>query len=196
LDFASDKKTQIFDSAFNEWLSFWPESKIITLTTKPSYLAPGYMYKLDIGTKSFLQVLDGINGLTTLASPDGKMALIADNTLALSIYHLDTKISESLGVRTLPEKCVWGRGSEVIYCSAPRLGVGTNYPDAWYQGEISFDDQIWKIDVAAGSASILADPVAAGGEIIDGIKLSLDEGENYLFFVNKKDSFLWRVKLK
>ena len=197
LDFATDKKTQIFDSAFNEWLSFWPNSKMITLTTKPSYLAPGYLYTLNPSTKSFIQALGEIPGLTTLASPDGKMALVANNTLALSIYRLDTKISESLGVRTLPEKCAWGKTSDVIYCAAPRLVTSANYPDTWYQGEVSFEDQIWKINVETGSASIILDPaVASTGEEVDGIKLALDEGENYLFFVNKKDSFLWRVELK
>ena len=33
-------------------------------------------------------------------------------------------------------------------------------------------------------------------EKLDGIKLALDAGENYLFFVNKKDSFLWELNLK
>ena len=85
----------------------------------------------------------------------------------------------------------------MIYCAAPRLVNGTNYPDIWYQGEISFEDQIWKISVETGSASIILDPAATGvGEEVDGIKLVVDEGENYLFFVNKKDSFLWRVELK
>ena len=41
---------------------------------------------------------------------------------------------------------------------------------------------------------MIADPVTInGGEDIDGIKLAMDEGENYLFFVNKKDSFLWEL---
>ncbi|MFA6257139.1 MAG: hypothetical protein WCT29_02835 [Candidatus Paceibacterota bacterium] len=197
LDLTTEKKAQIFDSAFNEWLPLWPNSKLITLTTKPSYLAPGYMYKLDTGTKGFSQILADITGLTTLTSPDGKKVLYANNTLALNIYHTDTKVSESLGVRTLPEKCVWGKDSLVIYCAAPKMVTGANYPDIWYQGETSFDDQIWKIEVETGSASILLDPASTtAGENVDGIKLSLDQGEKYLFFVNKKDSFLWKFDLE
>ena len=34
------------------------------------------------------------------------------------------------------------------------------------------------------------------GEDIDGIKLALDKDETFLFFVNKKDSFLWELQLK
>ncbi len=197
LDFASGKKSQTFDSAFNEWLSFWPGAKTITLTTKPSYVAPGYMYKIDLTTKNLVRVMDGMYGLTTLQSPDGKMVLYADNTLTLGIYHTDTKISESLGVRTLPEKCVWSKNSDIIYCSAPKVVIGTNYPDSWYRGEISFEDQIWKINPLLGSALILLDPVTVdGGEEMDGIKLSLDSEEKYLFLVNKKDSFLWKVELR
>ncbi|MBI2631116.1 hypothetical protein HYW73_02795 [Candidatus Nomurabacteria bacterium] len=205
LDLVAGKKVQVFDSAFTEWLSFWPNSKMITLTTKPSFLVPGYMYKVDPLTKSLTQVLGKINGLTTLASPDGKLVLYSDNALALRIYHTDTKETDLLGVKTLPEKCVWVKGSDFIYCSVPKAVISTSYPDTWYQGEVSFGDQIWKINVVSGNVEMIADLSAMeggpaspsqGGEEIDGIKLSLDEGENYLFFVNKKDSFLWKLKIK
>lgn len=194
-EFVNGKKTQVFDSAFNEWLSQWNGTGI-SLTTKPSFVAPGYLYALDTTRKATTQVLGGIYGLTTLRSPDGSMVLYANNSLALSLYHVDSKITEPLGVRTLPEKCAWGQKSDALYCLVPKLIIGTGYPDAWYQGEISFDDQIWKIDVATGSASILIDPAVVGaGEAVDGIKLALDENEEYLFFINKKDSFLWKLNL-
>lgn len=196
LSLATGKKVQVFDSAFTEWLSFWPNSKIITLTTKPSSMVAGYMYKLDPITKIFTQVLGNITGLTTLMSPDGKIVLHSDNNLALRIYHTDTRTTETLGVRTLPEKCVWSKTTPFIYCSVPKSAGSLSYPDAWYQGEVSFEDQIWKISAEDGNAEIIADLSAiSGGEEIDGIKLSLDQGENYLFFVNKKDSFLWKLKL-
>ena len=64
-------------------------------------------------------------------------------------------------------------------------------------GEISFFDQIWKIDIRTGNATIVAGlNTVSGGEDVDGIKLMIDEGENYLFFVNKKDSYLWELGLK
>lgn len=196
-ELGTDKKTQVFTSSFNEWLSYWTGNKTLVLATKASYLAPGYIYKLDLSTKGFFQLLGGITGLTVLPSPDGKMLLYADNTLALSIFYTDTKLATSFGVRTLPEKCVWGKGSDVIYCAAPKTISGSTFPDVWYQGELSFDDQIWRIDVATGSTSILLDPaIQDGGEEVDGIKLALNNEENYLFFVNKKDSFLWKMNLK
>ena len=196
-NFLNNRKVQIFTSPFTEWLSGWPNNKMITLTTKPSYGTPGYMYTIDSNGKNFTQVLGDINGLTTLTSPNGKLVLYGDNNLTLNIYHTDKNISDLLGVKTMPEKCVWGSSNDFIYCAVPKSIDAGQYPDSWYQGEVSFSDQIWKIDIKTGKTTMIIDPATVGdGGEVDGIKLSLDSNENYLFFVNKKDSFLWELNLK
>ena len=189
------KKIQIFDSPFTEWLSQWPNTKMLTLTTKPSATVPGYMYAIDPSKKPPSKILGDINGLTTLTSPNGKLILYADNALSLNIYNTENGSTTSAGARTLPEKCVWAKAGYAIYCAVPKVIEGALYPDAWYQGEVSFTDEIWKIDPANGSEKMIAGG-AETSEGIDGIKLALDEGENYLFLVNKKDSFLWELELK
>ncbi len=198
LNLLNNTKTQVFSSDFTEWNSFWPTSKIITLTTKPSGIFPGQMYMIDVDKKNFSRILGDINGLTTQMSPSGKLVLVGNSALSLFIYHTDTKAYDAVEVKTLPEKCVWNKTSAFIYCAVPSfLENGALYPDDWYRGETSFSDQIWRINAQNGLATLLADPVLVpGGEDIDGIKLSLDEAEDYLFFVNKKDSFLWELELK
>ena len=200
MNLVDNTKVQVFDSPFTEWLSQWPKSSVgsmITLTTKPSFGTPGYMYAIDPSTKILNKVLGGISGLTTLTSPSGKLVLYSNNNLSLYIYNTDTRGSTLLGIKTLPEKCVWGNLGDIIYCAVPKsIGLG-QFPDLWYQGEISFSDQIWRIDAVTGSTTMILDPITiASGVEVDGIKLSLDEGENYLFFVNKKDSYLWEFMLK
>lgn len=196
-NFSNNKKIQIFDSPFTEWLSSWGGDRMITLSTKPSSGFPGYMYTMDSAGKNLIKILGDINGLTTLVSPNGKLILYGDNTLALNIYHTDTRKTDLLGLKTLPEKCVWGKISDVIYCAVPKLIDGTSYPDVWYQGEVSFNDQLWKIDVKTGNTTLLLDPgTTLEGNEVDGIKFVLDESESYLFFINKKDSFLWKLDLK
>ncbi|MEK7175582.1 MAG: hypothetical protein AAB693_02140 [Patescibacteria group bacterium] len=193
----NNKKLEIFDSQFTEWLSQWPNQKIISLTTKPSARVLGYMYIIDPDKKDFNRILGNINGLTTLMSPDGNFVLYSGNNLLLQSYNIETKTSTSLGIKTMPEKCVWAKNNIEIYCSIPNSVGGGEYPDIWYQGEISFTDQIFKINTETGKTNLLVDPISIeGGENIDGIKLALDENENYLFFVNKKDSFLWQLKIK
>ena len=198
LNLRDNRKVQIFDSSFTEWLPWWPNSNTITLSTKPSANIPGYMYTIDAGGKNLSKILGNINGLTTLAAPNGKLILYGDSLLSISLYHTDTRNSNALGLKTLPEKCVWGRGSDVIYCAVPKsVDFSKAYPDSWYQGDVSFNDELWKIDVKTGNTTLLANPpTIAGGEEIDAIKLAADEGENHLFFVNKKDSFLWKLDLK
>ena len=193
----TNTKIQVLDSSFTEWLSSWPKNNLITVTTKPSASVPGYMYSINPDNKDFNKILGGINGLTTLTSPDGKMVLYGDNNLLLNIFNTETNSSTLVGVRTLPEKCVWGRVSDVIYCTVPKSISQEQYPDSWYQGEISFIDEIWKINVQSGNTIMISDPTTVeGGESIDAIKLALDESENFLFFINKKDSYLWELNLK
>ena len=190
-------KNQVFSSSFTEWLSQWPNNRMITLTTKPSGDVPGYMYAVDPTTKSFNKILGGINGLTTLTSPSGRLILYADNGLSLNIYNQNTGTTISAGVNTLPEKCVWGSASDTIYCAVPRsIDQSKLYPDDWYQGTVSFSDQIWKIDAASGNGTLLADPISSqDGVDVDAINLKLDQNEKYLFFVNKNDSYLWELGL-
>lgn len=197
LDLTNSKKTQIFDSPFTEWLSFWPNSNTITLSTKPSVNIPGYMYKINTAGKNLSSIIGNIGGLTTLSSPDGKLVAYADSTLSLRVYDTDTRNSELLGIKTLVDKCVWGKLSDTLYCAVPKAAGALNYPDSWYQGEVSFNDEIWKIDNETGNATLLIDPIKIdGGQEIDGIKLALDDGEGHLFFINKKDSYLWKLDLK
>jgi hypothetical protein len=194
LDLATNKKVQIFESAFTEWLTSWSSNKIITLTTKPSANVVGYTYVLDPVTKSFTRVLSNIDGLTSLASPNGKTTLYSDSNLGLGLFYMVTGATANTGLRTMPEKCVWG--IEKIYCAVPRTIPVGQYPDSWYSGEVSFNDQIWSIDPEAGTTTLILDPASeAGGKVVDGIKLSLDAGEKFLFFVNKADSSLWEFKL-
>ena len=197
LNLLNNKKIQVFDSPFTEWLSQWPNNNMITLSTKPSSSIPGYMYKIDSTGKNLTKVLGEINGLTTLTSPNGKLVLHSNNNLLLSVYHSDSRNSDILGVKTLPEKCVWDKMSDFVYCAVPKLINFGEYPDTWYQGEVLFSDQFWKIDIKTGNATLLLNPTTIiGSEEIDALKLTLDVDENYLFFVNKKDSFLWKLELK
>ena len=61
---------------------------------------------------------------------------------------------------------------------------------------MSFNDQIWKIDLKTNNATLIADPALITNENIDGIKLMVDEDENNLFFINKIDNFLWKLELE
>lgn len=196
LNLKDNKKTQVLSSPFTEWLSSWAGDKTQFINTKASGLALGYLYKIE-SNKLLTKVLGDITGLSTLPNRNGKLVLFNDSSLSLNFYNTNTKTTQTLGIQTQVDKCVWSRDNITVYCAVPKNISGVLYPDSWYQGETSFNDQIWMINTAERSNSFIVDPsILNEGEEIDGIKLSLDQNENNLFFVNKKDSFLWQYSLK
>jgi len=189
-------KSQVFDSAFTEWLTDWPNTSLLALSTKPSKNVPGYLYALDPAKKTFKKVLGDVSGLTTLVSPNGKLVLYGDGNLSMGIYNIETRETATVSLSGMPEKCVWAKTNDFIYCSVPKNTTGGEMPDDWYKGEVTFSDAIWKIDIANGNTELIMDPVnTQGGQDMDGIKLSLDDTGTYLFYVNKKDSYLWQLNL-
>ncbi len=199
-DFDGSKKTQVFDSPLGEWLVDWPSTQTIALTTRASASAPGFLFLLNSKSGTLTRAIAGISGLTTLVSPDVSSVLYSENTpngLSLKTYSFKKGVSEELSVTTLPEKCVWSKNdSAFIYCSVPTYLETSTYPDGWYQGVISFSDDIWKIDTTTGAAQIVAALKKLGGKDIDGTELLLSPKEDYLFFTNKSDSHVWSLRLK
>ena len=119
------------------------------------------------------------------------------NRLLLSVFDIDEGEVTDLPLWTLTEKCVWSeKNSVIIYCGASNFIPRGESLDLWYQGITSFSDSVWMIDIETQTVKVLADPVNIAGEEIDLIKPVLSQDENYLFFINKKDSSLWSLRLE
>ncbi len=198
----TDRK-QVFTSPFMGWLSSWPNSKAVVLTTKATAYAPGYAFSINptIPTGTPKKVVGPVIGLTTLTSPDMKSVLFSRNTEngpALGIFDVATQTMKDLGVLTLPEKCVWSTDSTTVYCGVPNF-IPTNLPipDAWYQGKVFFGDTLVAINISGIlPMRTLADPSTEVGQRIDATSLKLALDNSTLYFVNKTDNILWQLKLQ
>jgi len=191
-------KEQVFSFPFGEWLVDWPNEKNIVLNTKPSAAVAGFLFFLNPKEKKISNILAGISGLTSLGSPDGKFVLFSQSinkALKLSFYDIDKNEAKSANLKTLAEKCVFNEGGTTIYCAVPKTIPEADYPDEWYQGIVSFADEIWKIDVATLKTTKIADPAEEIGEEVDATNLAVDSGEKNLVFINKRDGSLWLLKL-
>lgn len=186
-------KKQLFLSQFGEWILDWKTGGLYA-TTKASAGIPGYMYKVST-TGTFQKVLGNIPGLTTTASPDGKMVLygVGDSgTTAIHLRKLKDGTDVNTGLSGLPEKCVWASDSSAAYCGVPQYVPSAAYPDSWYQGLTHFTDAIWKIDPVTGVTTKLT----TGSEgLIDATNLTLARNNSFLYFVNKTDGTLWSLDL-
>ncbi|MCR4311269.1 MAG: hypothetical protein NUV54_01740 [Candidatus Taylorbacteria bacterium] len=193
------KKIGVLDSPLQDWLPQWATPQTVALTTKGSSSAPGFMYLLNTQTGALTDAIANIQGLTTLVGPDGVSILYSENGdrgLLLKTYSLKTGISFDTSVQTLPEKCVWSaRLPDTAYCSVPIYLPSSIYPDGWYQGVVSFSDDIWKIDTRTGTGELVASLKKLGGQDIDGTNLFLDPQETHLFFTNKRNFHVWSLRL-
>jgi len=190
------KKLQIFDSPTSEWSLAWPATSETAVTTKPSYIAPGYLYFINATTGNKQKILGNINGLTDLVNPGATEIAYTDNTNNLSIYSVKSGQSIPTGLATLPEKCVWSqKNTSMLYCGVPTSVPAGNYPDDWYQGLVLFTDSIYKINATTGTTTLISNLSAQYGKDIDAINLALNKNEDHLIFMNKADYSLWGLAI-
>ncbi len=194
------KKTQFFDSPLKSWLLSLPNEATATLTTKPLSTSPGYLYFISTITGVSNKILGGINGLTTLTNTDTTRVLLSKSTdtgIETLTYDVKNSRADDPGITTLPEKCVWSKKEKTtLYCAIPYTIPRGSYPDAWYQGRVSFVDELWKVDTLTGILERVADLRAISGQDIDAINPILSDREDLLVFINKKDLTLWSLELQ
>lgn len=200
-NFDGSKKTEIFDTPLRQLNAQWPATNTIALTTKGTSSGAGFLYFVNPKTGTFTKVIGGMDGLATLVNANATEVLYSHTSgtgtgITTSVYDITTNQNQDLPFDTLAEKCVWSRlQTNDLYCAIPATIPSANYPDAWYQGTISFNDSIWEIDTITGDVHELIDLSKPAGEPIDAEDLQLSPNENFLYFVNKKDLSLWSFDL-
>lgn len=200
ITFNNTSPRKLFSLSTSQWLLQRPNKSTLTITTKADSRVPGFMFSYDLNTGRLYQILEDIAGLTTLTSPDGKYVLVSQSRgsdLNLLVFNTETKQFKRVGLETLPEKCVWSKvESDVFYCGAPDFLLRTNYPESWYQGLVSFDDSIWKINIEDNLYDNILPAYQETNQSFDIEKLMVSDNDEYLFFINKNDLTLWSFDLK
>lgn len=193
-DFRNQRK--IFDNNVPGLEISWPAANIISLKTKSSYAVRGFLYALNPSTGEFNKITEGL-GLDAVWNSDGSGALystsdIDGNMLNLKFVDSKTGVIKEIGAKTIAEKCAFLKTSKnLVYCGAPRLDSGqTSFPDVWWQGKVSFQDDFVSIDVSTGAVSNF---VSTNLDVISPKPISDD---SYLLFRDKSSGNLWSLKLK
>lgn len=195
------KSTAVITTPVREWDISWPNTNTLLMTTAPDSSVQGYLFALNLSTKTSSQVLGGINGLTAIASPDLSYYIYSASTyngFTTHIYRPKDGFDASIPLVTLPEKCTWSSVNNTIaYCAVPASIPSATYPESWYRGDVSFADNIWKLDLKAGTSTevLQASQQFQNGQTADMIDLSVDQGDHYLIFKNKVDNTLWQYHL-
>jgi len=179
---------------YSSWKILWAEDNGIYLLSSPSAYLDGFLYKITLSSGIFSKILGPYPGL--LASVNNPNIIFSEtNQESKSV---DTLISNSSGgnigpmpVKALPEKCVWSKKvKDIVFCASPLIMPGALYPDDWYVGKVSFGDAVVKINIASRAIISFLLP-----ETIDATKLFLSDDETNLFFINKGDESLWKLRI-
>nr|MBP9821420.1 peptidoglycan-binding protein [Candidatus Paceibacterota bacterium] len=183
-----------FSSPFTEWLPEWINKDAVSLVTYPSRDADGFLYVLNPNTGAFVKRFGPKKGLTAKMSPDGTWIITSESTqtgLLSKLVNLKTGESKDIEPPTLPEKCVWQKNSLSVVCAVPTQTPRAMYPDEWYQGLVTFQDEFWNIEVSPFRTTKLYTPK----DSYDFIRPILGPDGEFLYITDKDTGYLWSLRV-
>ena len=192
-----DPKT-IFRTRLGELRLDWINETKIAVSTVPTGLAENTLWILDINTQKLRSILPNIYGLTAKWSHSGENFIFAKtdskgNNLTLNTANQTGTQTNRLDITTLPEKCVFAKDGQNIICAVPKETLDIVWPDDYYKKLYSAQEQIWKIGLDGKKKDMLYE---FSTNDFDATNLLLSGDENYLAFLNRKDGYVYSVKLK
>ena len=99
-------------------------------------------------------------------------------------------------ISSLADKCAWSENTkDFVYCAVPKSLPDGVYPDDWYKGTVSTNDQIEKINYLESYLFLLSDLSREAGENIDVENIKVSKDAKYLIFNNKLDQSLWLLDI-
>lgn len=188
----------LFSSQLSQITVLFAGPGVAVAETKPSYDSRGYVFLLNTTTGGMTELIGPTTGLEALPSPSGKEVLLSSvdtGGMHLAVIDVTSHVVTNLPVATFAEKCVWTPDSTAVYCGVPNAAPAGTLPDDWFQGAVFLTDRIWKIDLTARVATLVADLPTLTGTPIDAVSLTLDPRAQLLVFMNNRDDSLWAYSL-
>ena len=190
---------QVFTSRFFDWQPDWQGTTTIGLQTKPSAKTAGFLYEFDLDKKTLEPVLGGVPGLLTRRHPNQSKIVYSGNLgaeLVFGLFDPTEAIFHRLPIKTLADKCNFNYDGSYLYCGVPTELPPGSYPDDWYSGQISFTDNVWRINPNTYQSELIFSPSLANLPItLDLTSVFLSRDGQQLYFINKHDSLLWVLNL-
>lgn len=188
----------IFRTRLGELQLNWINESKIAVSTVPTGLAENTLWILDVNTQKLRSVLPNIYGLTVKWSRSGENFIFArtdgkGKNLTLNTANQTGTQINRLDATTLPEKCVFTKDDQNIICAVPKETLDIVWPDDYYKKLYFAQEQIWKIGLDGKKKDMLYE---FSTNDFDANNLLFSEDENYLAFLNRRDGYVYSVKLK
>lgn len=176
----------VTSSPFKEWsLSYGGDSLFVT--TRPS----AYVEGATLSVPRFQSEITEKTGLMSLPSPTGSLLNSMWGSKGLVTFYSDNSGTKVLPITTLAPKCAWGNNN-LLACAVPRVLAKTveGLPDDWYQGRISFSDDLVIVDTTRNEKSPLYTFTNEDG-IFDVIGITISKENDLFSFTKRQDGTLW-----
>lgn len=193
------KATKVMTHPLTEWLPKWLSGNTVALQTKSSAGLPGFVYTFDVSSKALKKTGPGVLGLSSNMNSDGSFNLVSSSRSLPQLFLINNKTSASTPIQagTLAEKCVWlEEKTPTAYCAVPNNLPTGKYPDDWYQGLVSTNDSIQRIDLSKDIYFNIADLSSLSNQKIDVVDINISPDESHLIFRNKVDGYLWMLRIE
>jgi hypothetical protein len=178
--------TLITSSPFREWdIAYGGDT--LYVTTKPSAYIEGTTFSLP----RFEGEIAEKTGLMSLPSSSGTFLASMWGSKGLATFLSQNGNTRVLSVATLVSKCAQGTQSMFV-CAVPRDIPRTTegLPDDWFQGRISFNDDLYLIDSTTGEKYSLYSFTEKDG-LFDVIHITVSNKGEFVTFTKKQDTTLW-----
>lgn len=142
--------SRVADSPLSEWTLSYGGNKLFA-TTKASAYTEG----MTVSLPSFSRVLGEKTGLLALPSTGSAMLASMWSRSGLSTFGYNNGETVVSPVRTLASKCAHFVSSYFL-CGVPKTVPrgDQGLPDDWYQGRVSFDDDLVRVDASEGGYEV------------------------------------------
>ncbi len=126
----------------------WLANGKILLVEKPTCYNLQKAFIFDLKSEKFSVLAEGY-GLEYLVSPKrGKILFSFEKQRKSKIVSLNNKILASLKSFVLPEKCSFDSEENNLFCAVVNFPKNTCLPDKYWQGKISFTENLQKISLS------------------------------------------------
>ncbi len=173
----------------------WVTADKIVFSTPPSAFAEGYAFQLTRSTGAFTKLAGPFFSFTWNPSPDGTIALASSagrggkNPASAIRDAAGAVVFQLPALVTIADKCSWFNEKK-LYCAVPlSIPAGSAWPDNYLRGEVKTQDRLMLVDLGAKLAQDVYGTVN-----FDMSDLVITKDERYIFFVNRPDGTLWRVR--
>jgi len=196
------KKLTDLNNVFRKMeIEFVPQSNFISYWNSPDAFIETSFNLVSLFHGWNKEIVNGLYGADYLWSPDGNKLFVSflsnekGNHMGIGIYDNYGKQLVKMKFPTLASKCVWSNDNVHIYCAfISNIPETATMPNDYYQKKFATKDSFWQIDIKTGRQERIVESKDIKEEY-DATNLFLSADESFLFFVNRRNDFLYRITL-